>query len=92
MKEKFTFHTKEIDGCVAIDTAPLFAYIATIEKPKSERNEYGKRFSVMVDGEYHDFKTVKKLDQFLQCVRAGATCEVFRNFDKCVSINFEFDL
>lgn len=90
MRTTFTLLQNKVLPCgsTTIDTAEILNHIATIELPKKERHPSGRRFSVMIDGEHHNFKTVKKLDQFLQCVCSGAACEVFLNFDKCVTVKF----
>lgn len=94
MRKTFTLETKTISeglyaGCITIDTAEILAHVAALEVAKKDRHEDGARFTVFVDGDSFDFKTVKKLDQFLQNIASGAKCEVFRNADKGVTVNFE---
>lgn len=47
------------------------------------------RYTVIVDGKYHNFNTTTSLGKFLSSCLFPKNFRVFRNFDKGVTINLD---
>jgi hypothetical protein len=49
------------------------------------------KFTVQVDGERHECKSVRALEKVLQGILPGAKCRIFRNADFGSTLDFDID-
>lgn len=93
MRRQFTLTTYTVTdgiyaGCTAIETADIINYAKSQEVSAKDRFPGAARFTVMFDGQSVKFTKVVSLQKFLGDFMAGLSCEVFRNFDKGITIKF----
>lgn len=71
------------------------AMVALIGKAKSLRRGHkldphaDATYKVLVDGEWHGFKTLPSLQRFLEACLFPDNYRVFRNFDKGVTVDLD---
>jgi hypothetical protein len=80
------------NGCVGVDAAPLIAAAkaAAARRPGQELC-HAVKFTVCLDGERHECKSVKALEKVLQAITPGSKCRVFRNAGFGATLDFDID-
>lgn len=67
------------DGCVAIDTAPLWEAVASHPPRSRAKREGWPAFTLLADDEVIDREGRAAMERQLQTLRSGVRVEVFRN-------------
>jgi hypothetical protein len=86
------FPVRLSDGSIGVDTKPLIE-AAKAAAARRHGQELGSmvKFTVQVDGERHECKSVRALEKVLQAITPGAKCRIFRNAGLGATLDFDIN-